>query len=284
MVTFPSRKFQVFVSSTYEDLKEERQAAVQAILSAGHIPAGMELFTAGDEAQMEAIKQWIDECDIYLLILGGRYGSIHAESRKSYIHLEYEYAQEKKKPLFSCVLKNPDDRVRQRGVEYTERINFKEYQEFRNLVTSKLVKFWDNNDQLQLIITQTLQELSRRDDLIGWIKADNQVNLVDMANEITRLSKENQNLKDRNQSLEDRLNSLPSSQSSLVVNYSDLKSVLLNEKVKKKGQETIDFLNTQTDGLTYFMDLTEYIKSQNGDPCKPIWIKFLRGASHLCNE
>jgi len=35
------KKLQVFISSTYTDLKEERQAAVGAILTAGHIPAGM---------------------------------------------------------------------------------------------------------------------------------------------------------------------------------------------------------------------------------------------------
>ena len=70
------KKLQIFISSTYIDLKEERQAAVQAILKAGHIPAGMELFTAGDKSQMETIKRWIDESDIYMLILGGRYGSI----------------------------------------------------------------------------------------------------------------------------------------------------------------------------------------------------------------
>lgn len=71
------KKFQIFVSSTYTDLKEERQAAVEAILSAGHIPAGMELFSAGDESQMTVIKRWIDESDIYLLILGGRYGKLN---------------------------------------------------------------------------------------------------------------------------------------------------------------------------------------------------------------
>jgi hypothetical protein len=38
------KKLQVFVSSTYEDLREERQAAVEAILTAGHIPAGMRDF------------------------------------------------------------------------------------------------------------------------------------------------------------------------------------------------------------------------------------------------
>jgi hypothetical protein len=93
------KKFQIFVSSTYIDLKEERQAAVEAILSAGHIPAGMELFSAGDESQMTVIKRWIDESDIYLLILGGRYGSIEPKSGKSYTQLEFEYAVEIKKYL-----------------------------------------------------------------------------------------------------------------------------------------------------------------------------------------
>lgn len=61
MVHFQKRKLQVFVSSTFTDLIPERQAAVEAILTAGHIPAGMELFTSGDESQMEVIKQWLYE-------------------------------------------------------------------------------------------------------------------------------------------------------------------------------------------------------------------------------
>jgi hypothetical protein len=88
MVDFVKKRLQVFVSSTYTDLIEERQAAVEAILTAGHIPAGMELFAAGDESQLEVIKQWIDESDIYLLILGGRYGSVEKSSGKSYTQIE----------------------------------------------------------------------------------------------------------------------------------------------------------------------------------------------------
>src|SRR4051812_36796802 len=105
MANFHRKKLQVFVSSTFSDLIVERQAAVEAILTAGHIPAGMELFSAGDESQMEVIKQWIDESDVYLLILGGRYGSIESKRGKSYTHLEYEYALSKNKPLFACVIK-----------------------------------------------------------------------------------------------------------------------------------------------------------------------------------
>lgn len=51
-----NKRLQVFISSTYTDLTEERQAAVAAVLNAGHIPAGMELFKSGDQSQKETIK------------------------------------------------------------------------------------------------------------------------------------------------------------------------------------------------------------------------------------
>jgi hypothetical protein len=89
------KKLQVFISSTYIDLEGERQAAVEAILDSGNIPAGMELFKAGNETQLKTIERWIDESDVYLLILGGRYGSIEEKSDKSYTRLEYEYAVKK---------------------------------------------------------------------------------------------------------------------------------------------------------------------------------------------
>src|ERR1044072_4145935 len=97
------RKFQIFVSSTYEDLKEERQAAVEAILKAGHIPAGMELFTAGSESQLNVIRRWIQDSDIYLLILGGRYGSIEPKSGLSYTEVEFDYARSVDKRFFAVV-------------------------------------------------------------------------------------------------------------------------------------------------------------------------------------
>lgn len=50
------KKMQIFVSSTYEDLKDERQKMVEAILDAGHIPAGMEIF-GGAGTVIGAIKR-----------------------------------------------------------------------------------------------------------------------------------------------------------------------------------------------------------------------------------
>lgn len=133
------RKLQVFVSSTYEDLKEERQSAVSAILKAAHIPAGMELFTSGDKSQMETIRRWIDESDIYMLILGGRYGSIEPSSGV----IEYDYALLQDKPLFSVVIGDNalEAKVKEFGTTVIERENPKQLRMFRDKVLSNISSF-----------------------------------------------------------------------------------------------------------------------------------------------
>lgn len=191
------KKLQIFVSSTFTDLKEERQAAVEAILSSGHIPAGMELFSAGDESQMTVIERWINESDVYLLILGGRYGSIESKSGKSYTHLEYEYAVSLGKPLFAVVISEEalEKKVKDTGTSVIETDNAKELKKFRGIVTSNLVKFFDDKKDIKLAIHETLSEFTYRKDLIGWIRGDNAINTGVLAEEIARLTKENYDLR-----------------------------------------------------------------------------------------
>ena len=199
MSNFLKKRLQVFISSTYVDLKVERQAAVSAILTSGHIPAGMELFTAGDQSQMEVIKQWIDESDVYLLILGSRYGSIEPETGKSYTHLEYEYALSKNKPLFACVIKDSaiDARIEKLGRMCLEFKNPRKLEGFRSLVLSKMSGFWSDTKDIELEVIKTLQTFSRREELIGWVKGDESVNTVALSEELARLSKENAELREQ---------------------------------------------------------------------------------------
>ena len=70
------KKYQVFISSTYADLREERRKILDALLMADCIPSGMEAFVATDNEQFEVIKKVIDLCDYYVLIIGKRYGSV----------------------------------------------------------------------------------------------------------------------------------------------------------------------------------------------------------------
>lgn len=203
------KKLQIFVSSTFVDLKEERQAAVEAILSSGHIPAGMELFSAGDESQMSVIKRWIDESDIYLLIFGGRYGSIDPVSGKSYTHLEYEYAIEKGKPLFAVVMdeKALEAKVKIHGTSVIEQENTKQLREFKTIVLKNLVKFWEDKKDIKLAIHETISDFSYGKELVGWIRANTTSN-PEVYIELNELRKENQelklqiNLKDNNPKLE----------------------------------------------------------------------------------
>jgi hypothetical protein len=85
------KKYQIFVSSTFRDLVEERQDAIKSILDLGHIPAGMEGFPAIDMEQLKYIKKIVDQCDYYILIVAGRYGSVDADGI-SYTEKEYQYA------------------------------------------------------------------------------------------------------------------------------------------------------------------------------------------------
>jgi hypothetical protein len=168
-----SRKFQVFISSTFKDLRKERQTAVQAVLDAGHIPAGMELFTAGDEAQLEIIKRWIDESDVYMLILGVRYGSIEPVSKKSYTHVEYEYAVKQGKPVFAVYLAEAPFKERIKELaEELEREDRVGYAEFRKLVTSKMCSEFSDPRDITIAVLKTLNDFARRPDLqqAGWVR------------------------------------------------------------------------------------------------------------------
>lgn len=192
-----TKRLQVFISSTYLDLQEERQAAVEAVLDAGHIPAGMELFAAGDLSQWSVIRRWIDESDVFLLILGGRYGSLEPESQKSYIHLEYEYALERGKPLFAVVISDEllDKRIKKHGRSVIETDNPQKLREFRAQVLTRLVRFWSDPRDIELAIHKTMSEFERRPDLVGWVPGSAAVDAGPLAEEIARLTRENAELR-----------------------------------------------------------------------------------------
>ena len=163
------RRLQIFISSTYIDLIPERQAAVAAILKSGHIPAGMELFTAGDRSQMDTIKQWIDESDVYMLILGGRYGSVEPTSGISYTELEYDYAVQQSKPLFAVVITDGslEQKVKSGGTAFLEKENPKELALFRNKVLSNISSFFDDTKDIKLCVHETLADFAANRSLKG---------------------------------------------------------------------------------------------------------------------
>lgn len=182
-------KYQIFVSSTFEDLKDERRAVIEAILNLGHIPVGMEVFQANDETQWTYIKNRIDESDYYVLIVAERYGS--EQGGKSYTQMEYEYAIEKGVPTVAFLLDSEARKLRpQHKVEYDK---LDKIEAFRQLCQQKLVRFWKNPDDLSGKVAMTLVEQMRSKPRTGWVRGDS-VPSAAVMNELAALSEEKRQL------------------------------------------------------------------------------------------
>src|SRR3712207_6374119 len=95
-------KYQIFVSSTYEDLKAERDQVIRAVLEMGHIPVGMEMFSAADEEQWQIITRQIDQSDYYVVLVAHRYGS--TVEGISYTEKEYDYAVRSGVPALGFII------------------------------------------------------------------------------------------------------------------------------------------------------------------------------------
>ncbi|MCB4364807.1 DUF4062 domain-containing protein [Hydrogenophaga taeniospiralis] len=198
------RRLQVFISSTYTDLIHERQAAVSAVLKSSHIPAGMELFTAADRSQMVTIKQWIDDSDVYMLILGGRYGTVEPTSGLSYTELEYDYAIQQNKPVFAVVTTEAalELKVKANGTTNIERDNPKELALFRKKVLSNISSFFEDSKDIKLCVHESLADFAANRDLKGWVSADEIQDTKPLFEEIRKLSDENRELKETISALE----------------------------------------------------------------------------------
>lgn len=162
------KKYQVFVSSTYKDLTQERQEVMQALLELDCIPVGMELFPAADDDQWTLIKNLIDDCDYYILIIGGRYGSL-SPSGVSYTQMEYEYALLKEIPIISFLHKNPDS-ISIAKSDFDPAFRDK-LQKFKLLAEQKLVRYWETPGDLGSMVSRSLMKLIKTKPRPGWVKA-----------------------------------------------------------------------------------------------------------------
>jgi hypothetical protein len=160
-------KYQIFISSTFDDLQKERNAIIKAIWEMGNIPAGMESFAASDDEQFEYIKKIIDDSDYYVLILAGRYGAVHPEKNLSYTELEYEYAQSKNIPILSFLHKKPGDLPEgKRQDEYKEEL--KAF--IKKVSNARMCKKWDTIEELSSSIITSLNNEINNNPQKGWIR------------------------------------------------------------------------------------------------------------------
>ena len=185
-------KYQIFVSSTYIDLKEQRDLVIKAVLEMGHIPVGMEMFSAADEEQWSIIQRQIDQSDYYVVILANRYGSVTDEGI-SYTEKEYDYAVSKGIPTLGFVLDGEASWPTQHTD--TEANQVSSLGLFKDKVKQKHVSFWKNVDDLYGKCSIALMKAFTAYPREGWVRAS-QYTDTKLTGELARLSSENAKLRE----------------------------------------------------------------------------------------
>ena len=197
------KRYQVFVSSTYTDLQEERLKVMQTLMRLDCIPAGMELFPAIDTEQFEYIKRIIDDSDYYILIIGGRYGSL-SEDGISYTEKEYDYAVSKKIPVMAFLHEDISKlTIEKSDIDQEKRDKLIA---FRDKVSkNRLIEYWSNANDLSSKVVLSLVSTIKLYPAIGWVRANLQSN-TESLQEINTLRKELENLKNDKIKIEQKLN------------------------------------------------------------------------------
>lgn len=193
-------RYQIFVSSTFKDLKDERSAVLNAILKLNQFPAGMENFPAANDTAWELIKKIIEVSDYYVLIIGGKYGSMD-ENGISYTEKEYDFARAQGIHILAFTHAQPG-KIEVDKTEQKPAIR-KKLEAFKKKVgNNHHWNYWKNADDLREKVITSLSQAIVMYPQKGWVKAGgiekNELleRLADLQKRYDELVIENQKIKD----------------------------------------------------------------------------------------
>ncbi len=99
----------IFISSTFRDLKEEREKLHKSLKKAGLESLGMEFFVAEPINPKDVCLREVDNADLVFVIVTDNYGTIDIETGKSFTHLEFNRAKDGKKEILAFLQKDPQN-------------------------------------------------------------------------------------------------------------------------------------------------------------------------------
>ena len=150
----------------------------------------MELFPATDDEQWKFITKVIDDCDYYILIIGGRYGSTTSEGI-SYTEREFDYAFKREIPILAFVHGDPDliplgkseitPEARQKLTAFREKV-----------CRDRLVKTWREVSDLPGMVALSLTKAFKTHPSPGWVRGTGteRNDLLEQINELRQRNEE----------------------------------------------------------------------------------------------
>ena len=133
----------IFISSTFEDLKEEREKLHKSLKKAGFESLGMEFFVAESNSQKEVCLREVQNANLVLLIVTDKYGTVDEKTQKSYTHLEFDKAKKAGIETLAFLYKDPADQ------------NVKKFQD-EIKASGITVDFFENNFDISSVLYPAL--------------------------------------------------------------------------------------------------------------------------------
>ncbi|MBO5312373.1 MAG: tyrosine-protein phosphatase [Clostridia bacterium] len=153
------KKNSVFVSSVYSELVEERRAVINAITQEGDWPVCMEMFDSCQGNSLDILKQYINECDYFVLIIGDEYGDIEPTKRLSYTECEYDIAIELGlRPLVFLKKSIKRNKLTQKFVNKISNAQIGLWRE------------WTSITELVTLVVSSLRNAEKADPRDGWVR------------------------------------------------------------------------------------------------------------------
>lgn len=163
------KRYQVFISATYPDGQQARQALMLPMLEHGMVPTGLENAASQGDTLSFLEQRLIEQSDYVVLILAGRYGSL-SPMGLSQIHREYVFATTKRKPVLAFIHDNPT--LLPEADRETSREGQVRRDDFARLLESKVTCYrWNSLDALKEMAGRGLPQIMRQHPAIGWVRA-----------------------------------------------------------------------------------------------------------------
>lgn len=152
-----SNPWRIFVSSTKEDLIPYRDAVETVLTGMEHIPLGMKYFVSSPDSPIDVCLATVRRSQLYIVIVGMRYGSIEEGSGKSFTELEYDEAVKNKIPVLAFIIDEEQCAVLPKFVDVGEKAE--KLKHFKaKLNSSYLVSRFASIDNLKQLVEKSVQQ------------------------------------------------------------------------------------------------------------------------------
>ena len=157
MSSTSSSPWRIFVSSTKEDLIPYREAVETVLTGMEHIPLGMEYFVSSPDSPIDVCLATVRRSQLYIVIVGMRYGSIEEGSGKSFTELEYDEAVKNKIPVLAFIIDEEQCAILPKFVDVGEKAE--KLKQFKaKLNSSYLVSRFASIDNLKQLVEKSVQQ------------------------------------------------------------------------------------------------------------------------------